>query len=67
MIAQMLPENPHVRYFESGHRGYVSVDLSRDCMETKMQLISDRRDPKATVARLKTFVVESGKPGAVPA
>jgi alkaline phosphatase D len=36
-------------------------------MTTKMQVISDRRDPKATVATLKTFVVEAGKPGAVAA
>jgi alkaline phosphatase D len=66
-IARVLPENPHVRYFESRHRGYVSVDLSRGRMTTKMQVISDRRDPKATVATLKTFVVEAGKPGAVAA
>jgi alkaline phosphatase D len=54
-IAQVLPE-PHVRYFESRHRGYVSVDLTRDRMETRMQVISDRRDPKATVATLKRFL-----------
>ena len=62
-IAQVLPENPHVKYFESRHRGYVSVDLTRKRMETRMQIISDRRDPKATVSTLKTFVVEDGKPG----
>ena len=67
LIAQLLPENPHVRYFESRRRGCVSVDLSRERMMTKMQVISDRRDPKATVATLKTFVVEAGKPGAVAA
>ena len=66
LIAQILPENPHVRYFESRHRGYVSVDLSRQRMETRMQIISDRRDPKATMSTLKRFVVEAGRPGAVP-
>jgi len=25
LIAAALPENPHVKYFESRHRGYVSV------------------------------------------
>ena len=59
----VLPENPHVRYFESRHRGYVAVDLSRDRMETRFQVISDRRDPEASVSTLKRFVVESGKPG----
>ena len=66
LIAQILPENPHVCYFESRHRGYVSVDLSRQRMETRMQVISDRRDPKATMSTLKRFVVEAGQPGAVP-
>jgi alkaline phosphatase D len=66
-ILAALPDNPHVRFFESRHRGYVAVDLTRDRMETRMQIISDRRDPKATVSTLKRFVVESGKPGAVPA
>jgi alkaline phosphatase D len=66
LIAAVLPENPHVRYFESRHRGYVSADVTRDRMETRFQAISDRRDPKAGISTLKTFVVESGKAGAVP-
>jgi alkaline phosphatase D len=65
LIMRALPENPHVCYFESRHRGYVSVDLLRDRMDTRFQVISDRRDPNATVSTLQRFVVESGKPGAV--
>jgi alkaline phosphatase D len=64
-FSRLLPENPHVRYFESRHRGYVAVDLTPDRMETRFQVISDRRDPKATVSTLKRFVVQGGKPGAV--
>jgi alkaline phosphatase D len=67
LIMGVLPENPHVRYFESRHRGYVAVDLFRERMETRLQVISDRRDPKATMSTLKRFVVESGKAGAIPA
>ncbi len=66
-IMAALPENPYVRYFESRHRGYVAVDLFRDRMESRLQVISDRRDPKATVATRKRFVVESGKAGAITA
>jgi len=62
-----LPDNPHVRYFESRHRGYVAVDLTLDRMETRFQIVSDRRDPNATRSLLKRFVVESGKAGAIPA
>ena len=65
LIMRVLPENPHVRYFESRHRGYVTVDLLRDRMETRFRVISDRRDRNATASTLQRFVVESGKPGAV--
>jgi alkaline phosphatase D len=67
LFQQVYPDNPHVRYFEGRYRGYVAVDVTRDRMETRLQIISDRRDPKATVSTLKQFVVESGKAGAVPA
>ncbi|WP_072389369.1 alkaline phosphatase D family protein [Hyphomicrobium sp. CS1BSMeth3] len=62
---EMLPENPHVRFFDSRQRGYVRVDLTRRRMETSFLVISDRRDPKATVSTMKRFVVENGKPGGV--
>jgi alkaline phosphatase D len=61
----MLPENPHVRFFESRQRGYVSIDLTPERMETRFQAISDRRDPRASVSTLRRFIVESGKAGAV--
>ena len=65
LIAELLPENPHVRYFESRHRGYVAVDLDRERMHVRFRSISDRRDPKATVATLKQFVVANGAAGAI--
>jgi alkaline phosphatase D len=65
-ILPILPDNPHVRFFESRYRGYVVVDLTRDHMETRLQVISERGDPNATLSTLKRFIVESGKPGAIP-
>ena len=62
-----MPDNPHVRYFESRHRGYVSVELTPERMITRCRTVSDERDPRATVSTLRSFVVESGRPGAVPA
>jgi alkaline phosphatase D len=60
-----MPDNPHVRYFESRHRGYVSVELTPERMTTHCRTVSDVRDPRATVSTLRSFVVESGRPGAV--
>jgi alkaline phosphatase D len=65
VIAELLPENPHVRYFESRHRGYVRVDLDRERMLVSLRIISDRRDPKATIATLKQFAVMNGAAGAI--
>ena len=46
LIAQALPDNPHVRFFESRRRGYVSVDLERAHMQVQMRVISDAHDPQ---------------------
>jgi alkaline phosphatase D len=62
-----MPDNPHVRYFESRQRGYVSVELTPERLAARFRALSDVRDPKATVSTLRSFVVESGRPGAVPA
>lgn len=64
-MARFLPENPHIRYFESRERGYVSVDLTPERMIARLRTVSDALDPRATVSTLRTYVVESGRPGAV--
>jgi alkaline phosphatase D len=67
LFSKFLPDNPHVKYFDSRKRGYVSVDLDAKLMTTRMQALSDVTDPQASVSTLKTFAVESGRPGAAEA
>jgi alkaline phosphatase D len=67
LFAQAVPDNPHVRFCESRRRGYVSVDLERARMQVRLRVVSDAHDPKADIATLKTFAVESGRPGVVEA
>ena len=67
VLAQTLPDNPHVHFFESRKRGYVSVDLDRKVMAVRMRVVSDSHDPNADISTLKTFAVENGKPGIVEA
>jgi alkaline phosphatase D len=62
-FAAWAAENPHVRYFESRKRGYVSVDLAPARMEVAFRAISQVRDPLADVATLRRFAVEDGRPG----
>ena len=62
---KILPLNPHVKFFDSRQRGYVSVELDTQKMLTHFRVISDPRDPAATVSTLQSFVVEPGRAGAV--
>ncbi|MEI9964401.1 MAG: alkaline phosphatase D family protein [Caulobacteraceae bacterium] len=67
LFMSTMPMNPHVKFFDSRVRGYVSCDLRPDRLETAFRTISDRADPNATVSTLKRFVVESGRAGATEA
>jgi alkaline phosphatase D len=64
-FSSFLPENPHVRFFESRKRGYVMVDLERRRMTTRFQTVSDVTDPRATLSTLRSFTVEDGSAGAL--
>jgi alkaline phosphatase D len=61
-----IPGNPHIKFFDSRVRGYVSVDLTHERCTVRYQAVSDVKDPNATVSTLRTFVAENGRPGAVP-
>lgn len=64
-VAAMLPENPHVRYFESRAHGFITLDVRPDRLEAQLHAISDRTRADGALSTLKTFVVEDGRPGAV--
>ena len=66
-FADLLPGNPHVRYFESRKRGYAALDIGPDKIVTRFRSLSDVNDMAATVSTLKTFAVENGRPGVVEA
>uniref|UniRef100_UPI0019D10C08 alkaline phosphatase D family protein n=1 Tax=Pseudomonas viridiflava TaxID=33069 RepID=UPI0019D10C08 len=63
----ILGLNPHIKFFDSRQRGYVSVELSEQQMLTRFQVVSDVLNPAATVSTLKRFVIEAGKTGATQA
>lgn len=64
-FSKILPLNPHVKFFDSRQRGYVSVEMAAQKMLTNFRVITDPRDPNATVSTLKSFVVEPGRAGAI--
>ncbi|MGH7319225.1 MAG: alkaline phosphatase D family protein, partial [Candidatus Rokuibacteriota bacterium] len=66
-FAAWLPDNPHVRFFESRRRGYVRCAITRDRWQTDCRVVDDPRHPQAGVGTLASFVVEAGRAGVVRA
>ena len=62
----MIPFNPHIKFF-ADRRGYQTVELTPDRWTTDLQMVSTVLDPAATIETVASFVVENGRPGAVPA
>jgi alkaline phosphatase D len=60
-------DNPHVRFFDSRKRGYVSAELRPERLEVAFRVVADVRDPDTEVSTLRRFVVENGRPGPAPA
>lgn len=60
----MVPENPHIKFFEGDRRGYVVCTLDRATWLTELRMVSTVSRPDAPASTLASFVVEDGRPGA---
>jgi hypothetical protein len=49
-FAAVLPDNPHVRVFESRLRGYVRCEVTSDRWTTDLRVLDGVRDPRARAA-----------------
>jgi len=61
-FAALLPENPHIRFFDSRERGYVLCTLRRERLEVDFRAVLDVRDPASGLRSRARFVVEAGRP-----
>ena len=59
--------NPHIRYADLDHAGYVLLDVSRKALRIDLRAVADQTDPASQVTSLARFVVEDRRPGALPA
>ncbi len=62
-FARLLPENPHVRFFESRQRGYVRCTVAADRWLTELRALDNVADPRSAIGTLASFIVEGGRPG----
>ena len=61
------PLNPHI-LFENFNRGYVRVDLDRDRWRSDFRVVETvTRRENVAASTLESWIVENGKPGAIPA
>jgi alkaline phosphatase D len=61
----LLPDNPHVKFFDSRQRGYVRCEVTPGRWLTDFVALEHVRTRDAPAATLASFAVESGRPGAV--
>ena len=64
---EYLPENPHVRFFDGRHGGYMTAEVTPDAWRTDVRQLDSVTTPDAPIATIASFVVENGSPGLRPA
>ena len=63
----LAAENPHIRFYEGAHRGYVLCELTPGQWRSDYRFAGAVTTPDAPVETAVSFVVEAGRPGAQPA
>ncbi len=59
----MIPENPHIKFFDGDRRGYFRVNLNHERWQADLRIVEIVSRPDAPVYTLASFVVENGRPG----
>ncbi|QIR37115.1 alkaline phosphatase [Tolypothrix sp. PCC 7910] len=59
----MIPENPHIKFFDGDRRGYFRVNLNYERWQTDLRIVTTVSRPDAPVYTFASFVVENGRPG----
>ena len=55
--------NPHIRFQNSGDRGYVRVEIASELARADYRVVSTVESPTSSVSTLASFVVQQGQPG----
>jgi len=63
----LLPVNPHVRFFDWRHRGYLLCDVTPALWTSTMRVVDDVTDRQGAARTLAAFAVERGVTGALVA
>jgi alkaline phosphatase D len=64
LLSPFLPDNPHLKFFESRLRGYVQCTVEPKQWVSQLQVVETVAKPKAGLRTLASYRVASGHPGA---
>ncbi len=64
--APAVENNKHIKYMNGEARGYVRVALSKNKADVTLRSVESVKVADAPIKDLKSYLVEKGKPGAVP-
>ncbi|MGH3090502.1 MAG: alkaline phosphatase D family protein, partial [Rubrobacteraceae bacterium] len=59
----MIPENPHIKFFDGDRRGYVRCHVNRERWLTDLRMVETVSRPDAPAYTLASFAVEAGDRG----
>lgn len=62
-VEERLPDNPHIKYGRSDHRGYVRMSIAGGRLSAELIGLDSVKKQESRADVLARFVVESGKPG----
>ena len=62
-LPAVLAQNPHLKYANGDHRGYVRASIEGKRLTAEMMGVETVKKPESKVEVLARFVVEDGKPG----
>lgn len=66
-VAAAVPHNPHVKFFDGDRRGYLRCTVTRGHWRSDYRVVPSPADTASPATTLTSWVVEDGRPGAVPA
>lgn len=67
LVTLGIPGNPHIKYFNGLQRGYTLCDVTPQAWTSHFRVASTTSDVFAPVTTARSFVVQHGVPGLVPA
>ncbi|MEH6943090.1 alkaline phosphatase D family protein [Bacillus sp. JJ722] len=64
-VEAALSVNPHVKFFDGDHRGYVRCHVTHKSWQSDYRVVSSANNPDTVAVTLGSFVVNNGKAGAM--